>query len=240
VKRWGSRVLLFLLLGAIVNIAVAWGCVMSAPDVSVVRTGSVDDRTAEHLLADWGGTLTEDALAHGSTWKVPGLTRIWVRAGSSFSWPRDATLSVEEDGPGWLGEASFALAEECFIYRAGWPLCSLAGAEHRPPRPDLAGDAQTRLVGLWKPRRRIVDWWRSDAAGLPVRPIWPGLVVNTLFYAAILWLLIAGPFMLRRVIRLKRGRCPRCGYDLRGSPPEVGAGGGCPECGWNRQPEATA
>ena len=42
----------------------------------------------------------------------------------------------------------------------------------------------------------------------PVRPIWPGFAINTLFYAAILWLLIRGPFALRRFIRVKRGRCP--------------------------------
>ena len=70
---------------------------------------------------------------------------------------------------------------------------------------------------------------------LPVVPLWPGFAVNTLFYAIILWLLIPGPFVLRRVIRLKRGRCPKCGYDLRGQLP--GAGSGCPECGWNRPPE---
>jgi hypothetical protein len=69
---------------------------------------------------------------------------------------------------------------------------------------------------------------------LPLRPIWPGFLINTLFYAVILWLLICGPFVLRRHIRLKRGRCPKCGYDLRGQLP----GAGCPECGWNRQPEA--
>jgi hypothetical protein len=65
--------------------------------------------------------------------------------------------------------------------------------------------------------------------------MWPGFIINTLFYAIILWLLILGPFVLRRHIRRKRGQCPKCGYDLRGIP-----GSGCPECGWNRQPEAAA
>jgi len=74
---------------------------------------------------------------------------------------------------------------------------------------------------------------------LPVVPLWPGFIVNTLFYALILWLLIPGPFILRRHIRVKRGCCPKCGYDLRGAP---SGGGGCPECGWNRasQPAADA
>jgi hypothetical protein len=64
-------------------------------------------------------------------------------------------------------------------------------------------------------------------------PLWSGFVFNTLFYAIILWLLIPGPFVLRRLIRIKRGRCPKCGYDLRGAP-----SGGCPECGWNRAARA--
>jgi hypothetical protein len=70
---------------------------------------------------------------------------------------------------------------------------------------------------------------------LPLAIIWPGFVVNTLFYATVLWLLIPGPFVLRRMIRRRRRRCPKCGYDLRGQ-----LGAGCPECGWNRQPEAIA
>ena len=69
---------------------------------------------------------------------------------------------------------------------------------------------------------------------LPYRPIWLGMLINTLFYAILLYLAIAGSGALRRLIRLKRGRCPRCGYDLRGA-----LQAGCPECGWNRQPEAT-
>ena len=76
-----------------------------------------------------------------------------------------------------------------------------------------------------------IEWPRV----VPISPIFLGFLVNTLFYAAILWLLIPGPFVLRRLIRMKRGRCPKCGYDFRGKHDA-----GCPECGWNRQPEATA
>ena len=61
---------------------------------------------------------------------------------------------------------------------------------------------------------------------LPLRPIWPGFAINTVFYAAILWLLAFGLFAARRVIRRKRGLCLKCGYDLRGAEHEV-----CPECG---------
>ena len=61
---------------------------------------------------------------------------------------------------------------------------------------------------------------------LPLRPVWPGFVLNSLLYAASLWLLISGPFTLRRMIRRKRGLCPKCAYDLRGTDHAA-----CPECG---------
>jgi hypothetical protein len=59
---------------------------------------------------------------------------------------------------------------------------------------------------------------------LPLRLIWPGFAVNTIFYAAILWLLIPGPFALRRLIRRRRGLCPKCGYPM-------GESDACTECG---------
>ena len=66
-----------------------------------------------------------------------------------------------------------------------------------------------------------------------LRPIFPGFVVNTLFYAA-LWgaILFASRGAWRaftRWRRSRRGLCPRCAYDLAGSSAH-----GCPECGWNR------
>jgi hypothetical protein len=54
--------------------------------------------------------------------------------------------------------------------------------------------------------------------------IWPGFAINTVFYAAILWLLFAAPGFVRRRIRIKRGRCPACGYP-------IGSSDVCTECG---------
>ena len=58
----------------------------------------------------------------------------------------------------------------------------------------------------------------------PAHPIWPAFIANTLFYAAILWLLICGPFVLRRFARVRRGLCPRCAYPM-------GESAVCTECG---------
>ena len=56
------------------------------------------------------------------------------------------------------------------------------------------------------------------------RPIWPGIAVNTVFYAAIIWLVILGPFALRRYLRRRRGLCPACAYPM-------GESDVCTECG---------
>ncbi len=64
----------------------------------------------------------------------------------------------------------------------------------------------------------------GDAVLFPVGVVGPGFAINTIFYAAILWLLTLGPFTARRMIRRRRGRCIKCGYDLRGNLSH-----GCPE-----------
>ena len=87
---------------------------------------------------------------------------------------------------------------------------------------------------LGQNREAITEWcitvpWLyqyTRTRALPLLPIWPGFAVNTIFYAAILWPLICGPFVLRRLIRRKRGLCVACGYDLRHADHNA-----CPECG---------
>jgi hypothetical protein len=69
---------------------------------------------------------------------------------------------------------------------------------------------------------------------LPLLPIWPGFAINTVFYAAVLWMLFAVPLALRKRRRIKRGWCSKCAYDLRGRPPATSTV--CPECGAAARP----
>lgn len=65
------------------------------------------------------------------------------------------------------------------------------------------------------------------ARGLPLRPIWRGLLANTAFYAICWFTVIRTSRLARRHRRITRGYCPRCAYDRESlfSMP-------CPECGW--------
>jgi hypothetical protein len=67
----------------------------------------------------------------------------------------------------------------------------------------------------------ILSTW---AGGLPSQPITGGFAINTIFYAAILWLLFFAPASVRRMIRRRRGLCPACAYPVGTSPV-------CTECG---------
>ena len=127
----------------------------------------------------------------------------------------------EQDDVLWL-QSTPRMGWMIIVIRAGWPCLALHGDK-------LQGDDGTGgWIGLI-----------GDDDVLPFHPLWPGFAINTVFYAAILWMLFAAPFALRRRIReggrRRRGLCVNCAYDLRGAVGGAeGAGDGsttCPECG---------
>jgi hypothetical protein len=88
------------------------------------------------------------------------------------------------------------------------------------PMPSLCGKIESgESAGLFAVSDRY-----GAVSHLPCFPIWPGFAINTIFYAAILWLLFFAPGSLRRMIRRRRGLCPACAYPVGTSPV-------CTECG---------
>ncbi len=206
---------LFLLLGAVLNVAVAWGCMIVWPKSHCINVyyweGDLDSTPALRILESL--LPSEDYARRDHTILISDQSRFgWIVYGATsvagFE-PADLVLSVD-------------------VFDAGLPLKSFRGSYRTTKaggRPWSAreGTSHTLMIPSWMrpPQSGVVLWY-----GFPFLPIWPGFAVNTIFYVAILWLPIRGPFALRRHIRRKREVCVTCGYDLRHADHAA-----CPECG---------
>ncbi len=196
-RRRLLTILLFLLLGAVVNVGVTWGCAVENQDkltTMLTHPAWSPRRSIEYR----GWTLCVQSRA-GS-----------VRAVAEKSYSSSASFAVAVPNgafPSWV-----SISELPYLAPRAYPsgivegLCDLA---HGFP-----------AVSMWHPFTTHTEVW--PAAGswhfrqwhLPLNLVWPGFAINTLFYAAILWLLIPGPFALRRFLRLRRGLCPKCAYPM--------------------------
>ena len=210
------RVVVFLLLGAIINVAVAWGCCF-----------------ASHAILSpyfYGSEVwSKDAKA---------------RAAWRYSMPQSCEpLAWREVGGQWFGYEGYALRGACTCDRtvlqvlnvdAGWPLMSLRGQKRQQvSRNDPIGWHYISVSAIdftHSPLASLFVGKNDGFVWLPWGPLWPCFAINTIFYAAILWLLFAFPFTLRRWRRIKRVLCPACAYDLRGRTVDKNV---CPECGTN-------
>ncbi len=104
--------------------------------------------------------------------------------------------------------------ERLSYWRVGLPVLSVEGIHYEIMSRGQRNDTYTYALPLPFVRRSgMLDI-------LPFGPVWPGFAVNTIFYAAILWL----PFVVRRWMRVRRGLCPKCAYPM-------GESAVCTECG---------
>ena len=235
-KRRLFKLALFLLLGATVNVAVAWGCAwkldvhrgrgtgMSVNVAGVVgttpnRMWSVEryERTGATRVSCYYFTPYTPVPYYGD----PGsLLPAWNQ--DYFSGVhRDALNEFEriQDGRGWPMLALWGQAV-AGSKMSSPPYCEV---EYAILLTDFTDPTQFFFGGVVRSRPGAI---LRQVRFLPLHPIWPGFAINTVFYAALLWIVILGPGTARRVIRRKQGRCINCGYDLRGAEHEV-----CPECG---------
>ncbi|MCH8825222.1 MAG: hypothetical protein IH984_17135 [Planctomycetes bacterium] len=227
-KRRLFKLALFLLLGAIVNVAVAWGCairldIRKSSGTSLYRSLYPDE------------SQSEDPFWMVSRLTRPGAMHLFSHRGMPHHGPSPSALEglPESLVPNWARDELLPWQSSSItqlndfgnwtVDARGWPQLSLWCVWARKILRLRPAEGGIQLPERWV-MEHDRQWLRVTT--LPYRPIWPGFAINTIFYATILWLLTLGPFTARRMIRRKRGLCIKCGYDLRGMDHDK-----CPECG---------
>jgi hypothetical protein len=216
-------VMLLLVGGAIINVAMAWGCaafVQIDPGPGTARGWS---KPYEHL-----GQKTERLIRR---YDAIGTTRLatggWSNSGVKTGPIADAIC------PYWSDYESAFKSEptqnSVNMHGNGWPLRTLF---YRygviQGTVDMKIDGGFVLSDFASTGPLVGGSRFYVMRALPWRPIWPGCVINSVSYALVLWLLFVAPSSLRRRRRIKRGLCPKCAYDLRNRPTDSCV---CPECG---------
>ena len=236
-----TRVVIALALGVTATVVVAWKFSREA----------IYQRTQ-------APTRTWNAVRSGNSYWVYHVRRGtgWFQIDSNYSsqdLPDSDLITVDRRlrAPSW-SKAAMALSDDpdsimdkegaYFSWRdtaSGWPMLAMRFRERTASKSGLGGNrnliSTTVTIQYGHP---ITDRFGLHNI-LPLRPVWPGFVVNTLLFTMPAYLVLvivgAGTAMLRRSRRRRRGMCTACGYDLAGLN-----GGRCPECGHAYSPATIA
>ena len=234
-KRIAIKLVVFLLLGAVVNVGVAWGCMSSESDRTFDKT-SVDK--TEYDFLDGDDIVVQPWAAWLEAYVGPAPGEPWL-AEYAHEWGNSYVRTCVVRAESALDEhRQRQCAIQVWHYEAGWPLrCMTGSLRYETWWSDSARSGQRYdlrsllILGQWSITSEAELESLSpveilDRARVPLGPMPLPFLTNGVLYAAILWLLWSTPFATRRLIRKRRGRCIRCGYDLGHAEHDV-----CPECG---------
>jgi hypothetical protein len=217
-RSWHARILLrFLVMGALVNVAGVVVC-----SLTMRESPKLANSELQHVIQN-------NYRWKVRTWRAPTLVivnslRQQLPAEYSDIGPT-GTMSL----PLWASSLKTPTQgfkrldlhdERRIIIARGWPLVSMCAEitflsrSLVRPRYDVSG-------ALHLSNTLEVD---KVPKMIPYRPIWLGFLLSMMFYAAVLWIMWAIPFTLRKQLRRRRGLCAACAYP-------VGASVVCTECG---------
>lgn len=222
----GSRVAVACALGVATTVAVAWGLGAwgdwrgGEAVTSYLHPASADESNIRVWQVSRAGAVRRVVVTFGEPEWNEGLSYIPEEAWYDLRIGPDARFDVSW---GRLREAVDMPGNRVSSVEdaRGWPLLALR-CWFVPRRPEPAkvrgGIPLDADVNAESPMRI-----------LPYLPMWGGLVANSAIYASAWLVLLVLPGSIRALLRRRRGLCPRCGYDLGGTPGAV-----CPECGWDK------
>ena len=166
-------------------------------------------------------------------WRTRGfaIQTSWAMS-DEMRFQRQRIEAVKQDLPGWSVVATSPPAPPnvtpgvWFWEEAGrgWPAPAFRSIDIVAPDGTWTVREGIRIGGSPKQKPfRIV----------PTHPLWIGIAIDTCFWGVASLVIVIGLRLAARRLRLHRGRCPTCGYDLRDDFSQ-----GCPECGWRREANA--
>lgn len=191
------RLLASLFLGAVLTICTAWSCVMW------VSGRWVPPPTPESYNTNFDNTATIDVFGFSGE-------ELWGARGSDDYFKQ------------WWGSG---LSKR----RAGFPFKALQSevqAFHDQKLVALQGWnlPTSELFRRGYPTSKLPPWLHAQRERrLPFVPMFPGILINTIFWGSFSWLALSGLDVLRRRGRTKRDLCVSCKYTLAGLET-------CPEC----------
>lgn len=232
--RLSMGIALFVLASAAMTYALAWGAMVANYKRWFIAPGVGGPRAPDPT--HWPGRTPYDVIQlHHAADFIQGQT--------PANFPDSATNSPGSQRSNELGFCQSG-PDRCQLRTAvaGWPCPALLGERRR-----ISSRAWDESATRWQEINvRESTWWALTLADdaqaaarfgpgenpriLPLRPLWPGFLFNTLANAAVLTVPV-GAVLARRLTvarrrsrRLAEGCCPACGYRLNGLAK-------CPECG---------
>ena len=220
-RRSVTTFIVLWLIGSAINLLFAWliawaqGSATTKRIVHDFQTGKMGEYVFTGYMA----------RAPGATWMMGSLWRNRFdspgRSGTAQGfvdllepWQRREFLV-------WCGsvDAPSPTSEVLNVFSVGWPMRSFHVVTTR------IGQTSSHRGGVALPVRP-----GRDEVVLPYAPLWPGFAANSMMYAALAFLALLNGRVIRQWHRYRRGRCPKCRYDVR-----FNFASGCTECGWRRQ-----
>lgn len=140
------------------------------------------------------------------------------------------TMTMYDSAPTNMTNCRLSLPIAREALACGWPFRSFHATRLQHLPPDIwTHDLRSVLPKRIRPQIPLTYPIGTSAMPtgsprpLPIMPMWPGLIANTVTYACALYV----PLLVTRHRRARRGECPKCGYSRSG----LADGSPCPECG---------